>query len=44
MKEEGLFYNDVALDWPRKHEKEDFEELVYLVTLCPGMCIFPMKL
>ena len=43
MEGEELFYNDFALYWTRKHEKEDFEELVCQVK-CPRMCWFSMRL
>ena len=33
-----------ALDWTRKHENKDFEELVCQVNSCPCICLFSMKL
>ena len=39
-----LFYADFALDWTRKHEEKDFEELVCQVNSCPWMCWFSAKL
>ena len=41
---EGLFYDDFVLDWTRKHEKRDFEELVCQVNSYPCMRCFSVKL